>query len=879
MKQTLLLILIASTMPLNPLWPAKLYNVQIVDKEIILVTFRDGEITFRDDARGASAYLNDNDETQNTLVTFGNPLNTAVATLASAWTISSGDDEAYGRGGLQPLNCYRKSKINGMGQFEWIEASRDYRYDYPQDHAIYLVLPRPMKDNCRYTVTINPATEADKTSAEVVFDIFNTRSEAIHTNIVGYMPGAGQNPADVYIWMGDGGHRDYTAFAGNKVYLCNTATGEKREAGRLGLWKESGADVGYYNFTMSPVWRADFSADVAPGDYRLVIEGIGSSDDFQVIAGVYKTPYDVSLKGYYYMRIGEDCMECVPVPRRPLYIPGRSPANTTVYITTMQPYHAEWETFSHGDRWDNPGDWIRYREQGLPVNDKAIGGHSDAYDWDRHLGHISNIYDMLLPYYITRGALSDDNCGIRESGNGIPDILDEARNEVDFWLNLRHGEGYSHGLTNPNSRNELFQAGNTTVAAWANAANAAMLAECFRIAGNGSLMDRYLDSAVIAFEYAQSRPDMMLDRGQDIGDGYIRGKDLRMMAAAYLYNLTGDVRYEDRFALDCEINTPTSVILDSRSRNQLWAVAAYLFTDKPVNHPRILDNIRQSVIHQAWAKEAGHMASRPSRRSTHVDMGYYHTEQNVHHTILAHAITGDPSEKAAFLSALLSEADWGLGRNPMNMIQMSTATTPLADKRSVINLYTAGRNDGTPGMHPGHTPYMNVDDWGGNMTMGQPSRMYRQSYPTPLTPSGSNPWGPEIKKIWPQGELYFETRYIYAHSEFTPQQTMRGKMALYGYLHALGKDPGAGQPPSPVTPISAGGATDNGIQLSNTGTGIHIACIEPPVRAEILTLDGRIMYSRTINDTSADIRSPKGIYILKISGSDGRLQSAKFAVK
>ncbi|MBN2716495.1 MAG: hypothetical protein JXX14_11625 [Deltaproteobacteria bacterium] len=35
---------------------------------------------------------------------------------------------------------------------------------------------------------------------------------------------------------------------------------------------------------------------------------------------------------------------------------------------------------------------------------------------------------------------------------------------------------------------------------------------------------------------------------------------------------------------------------------------------------------------------------------------------------------------------------------------------------------------------------------------------------------------------WPDDELYFNTRYVYAHSEFTPQQTMRGKTALYGYL-------------------------------------------------------------------------------------------------
>ena len=62
---------------------------------------------------------------------------------------------------------------------------------------------------------------------------------------------------------------------------------------------------------------------------------------------------------------------------------------------------------------------------------------SDAFDWDRHLAHVGNIYDMILPYILTNGRISEDNLGIRESGNGIPDIIDEARNEVDFFLSIR----------------------------------------------------------------------------------------------------------------------------------------------------------------------------------------------------------------------------------------------------------------------------------------------------------------------------------------------------------------------------------------------------------------------------------------------------------
>jgi hypothetical protein len=136
-------------------------------------------------------------------------------------------------------------------------------------------------------------------------------------------------------------------------------------------------------------------------------------------------------------------------------------------------------------------------------------------------------------------------------------------------------------------------------------------------------------------------------------------------------------------------------------------------------------------------------------------------------------VTEDTAEKDLFRKALCLEADWGLGRNPLNMVQMTTAFTPLASKRSVTEAYTSGRDDGFAGVHPGHTPYMNLNDWYPGMVMGRPSALYENSYPANVT------------STWPYGEAYFPSRWVWAHTEFTPRQTMRGKMALYGYLYGL----------------------------------------------------------------------------------------------
>jgi hypothetical protein len=82
----------------------------------------------------------------------------------------------------------------------------------------------------------------------------------------------------------------------------------------------------------------------------------------------------------------------------------------------------------------------------------------------------------------------------------------------------------------------MYQAHATPFMAWVNAANAAMLADAFRIAGKADLMKRYQDAAIEAWTIANEKE---LDVSYTIGNGASRGRDFKMLAAACLYNLTG----------------------------------------------------------------------------------------------------------------------------------------------------------------------------------------------------------------------------------------------------------------------------------------------------------------------------------------------------
>ena len=747
----------------------KLLGVKVVDKDYLMVHFRDGEVRYRDSGTGPSAYLGHTFmEGDDTLFVFGKRLDPSAVAQVSAWTVSSVDDKRYSD--VRPVSVWRKSK----------PMNTDNTLTSELDHWIFLKLPESMRHGCTYTVTVPASLDTECRTAEVTYDIWNSQSEAVHVNILGYVPQEAVKAADLYLWLGDGGQRDYSSFEGNKVYLYNVETQEKVKVGNVRFWKkasESVMEAGEKDLTGSDVWNVDFRHAV-PGRYRLVVEDVGCSMDFDIADDVYFEPYHYSVRGYYYMRLGEPLdSEVYPKPRQPMFIPETDPVGFTVYKTSMHPWHPDWLKLS-GDVWDEPhfkdlheSEFWRHRLPGNPVNTEVRGGHSDAMDWDRHLAHVSNIYDMLLPYLLTDGRINEDNLSIRESGNGIPDIIDEARNEADFFLSIRDGDAYSQGVTNPDKNwSVMFQAGCTTMAAWANAANCAIMAEAFRIHGDKALCDYYTAEAVKAFEFASRQENQQLDDLQDVGMARMRGRDFRQMAAAFLYNVTGERRWEDVMAEESVMKNGVAPVFSKEKDNmyyQIWATAAYLMCPGTRHYPQLYANMKASVEKQADENNVSHMSRRPSRRTANDPR--WQTSENLHMVLLAHYITDDAKRKAELEKAMYLEAGWGLGRNPSNTVEM----TGLGE-RHIIDCYTTGRNDGAPGSHPGQTPFNGTETWStGNG--GDARIILGRCYPDWYTGG------------WPRQESFFNIRYMWVNGEFTPRETMRGKMALMGYLYGIRK--------------------------------------------------------------------------------------------
>ena len=171
-------------------------GLQAIDRETLLVRFQDGDVRYRDDGTGESAFLGHSfAEGDDTLVVFP-PRFTPVD--ASQWTITS-DDPSFGT--MQALAAWRKSKPMHV----------DHTLTGELDHWIFLRLPRPMEEGGTYTVHIPSATGTDRDRATILYHCWTCLSEAVHVNLLGYPVREERKAADLYLWLGDGGARDYRA--------------------------------------------------------------------------------------------------------------------------------------------------------------------------------------------------------------------------------------------------------------------------------------------------------------------------------------------------------------------------------------------------------------------------------------------------------------------------------------------------------------------------------------------------------------------------------------------------------------------------------------------------------------------------------------------
>jgi endoglucanase len=160
-------------------------------------------------------------------------------------------------------------------------------------------------------------------------------------------------------------------------------------------------------------------------------------------------------------------------------------------------------------------------------------------------------------------ALGDGTLRVPEQGNGVPDILDEARWELEFLLRMQvpageplagmahhkiHDEFWTGLPLAPEDDPELRELHPASTAATLNLAAAA--AQCARLYApyDEAFADQCLTAARTAYDAALANPDLLADPNDGTGGGSYADGDVSdefYWAAAELYLTTGEQGYLD----------------------------------------------------------------------------------------------------------------------------------------------------------------------------------------------------------------------------------------------------------------------------------------------------------------------------------------------
>ena len=213
--------------------------------------------------------------------------------------------------------------------------------------------------------------------------------------------------------------------------------------------------------------------------------------------------------------------------------------------------------------------------------DTQGGWHTDAEGNRDVITGCSALRELLLSYEIHTERYGDDT-GIPESGNGIPDILDEARYEIDWIGNLQTAQGTVPGgvYTGGNENSVNLTIGNVTPeAAVAFAGTAARFAYIY-----GTFDRTYADSVLAMAENAWNAASAQRSLMQDAA---------AFAAAAELYRVTGEKKYEN--TLSAWFGRDDFIQLFADNEEIFYGGVTYMATRQPVN-VAVCDTVMDSLL-------------------------------------------------------------------------------------------------------------------------------------------------------------------------------------------------------------------------------------------------------------------------------------------
>jgi endoglucanase len=315
--------------------------------------------------------------------------------------------------------------------------------------------------------------------------------------------------------------------------IIDAETGEVVYSGQL---KKIGEDL------VSPIYMADFTRLETSGTYQLRIphlpenypftvdegefEKIGLppgpqySFSFRIYNNIYNDVYYKTMRSYYLQRCGQEIDDAVSGLEHPAC-------------------HTE--------------DAILRSDEETYID--TTGGWHDAGDYGKYTQTAAVTTGELLMFYELYPQKFTQNLDIPESGNGIPDILDEIRYELEWMLKMQREDGAVYhkvntigfpGFIEPQDDND--QRYIYSIATPDTGSFAAAMAQAARVYDeyDHNFASQCREAAEKAWDFLEGSEPLVEPTNDSTGEYKdVLDLDNRFWAAAELFRLTGQKEYSD----------------------------------------------------------------------------------------------------------------------------------------------------------------------------------------------------------------------------------------------------------------------------------------------------------------------------------------------
>lgn len=448
-------------------------------------------------------------------------------------------------------------------------------------------------------------------------------------------------------------------------------------------------------------WHFNFSALTTTGSYYVydTVNKVGSGR-FEIGPNVYDAVLRQAMRMYYYQRL-----------------------NTPKVVPFAE---AKWtDTASYEGKNQDRYATSRWAKGNAATARDLSGGWMDAGDTNKYVTFAQSAVLRLLDAYRMNPRVFGDNFGIPESGNGVPDVLDEVKWELEFLKRMQNASG-TNGLflkvgvdgtakdatplsldTSP--RYYLPECTSSTLAGSAMFAGASVVYKgiASQAAYGADLLTRaeaaWTRAKVTTFSFTTFQTDCD-DLDLRAGDAdYDAGAQLdsALLAAVYLYEATGKAEYRTFVESNYTRGEPY------RSSPWWWSpysssnqVALLRFADMAGVSVAVRDDIKHMKSVNDSTLSIDDFKAGTDLYRAHISDNEYNWG---HNSIRANAASNNldfvtfkinPANAALYRDIAEQHLHWLHGANPLGLVMLSNMAAYGAES-SVNEIYHGWFSDGS----------------------------------------------------------------------------------------------------------------------------------------------------------------------------------------